>query len=102
MGALAGPLTSIVGSLMLGASGIAIGWLSKNNIIPASDVNADTAALSTYLTTGALAVVGLGVMWFKGMMSTKAAHIEAVNSADNGAKVVAADVPAPTVNAPLK
>lgn len=102
MGALAGPLTSIVGSLMLGASGIAIGWLSKNNLIPAADVNADTVALSTYLTTGALAAVGVGVMWFKGMMSTKVAHIEAVNSGDNGVKVVADTVVAPKVTVPLK
>ena len=90
--------TSIVGSIGLALAGMAVGWLASHNIIPEADVAPATATLAAII----IGVIGAGIVWFKGAMATKAAQIQAVNTADNGVKVVAAATPAPVVTAPLK
>ncbi len=66
-------------------------------------------AFATYLGLGndvqntaiATAVAtGLVAAW-SAYTNTQAAKIQSVNAADNGVKVVAATVPAPSVNAPI-
>lgn len=89
--------TSIVGSVGLTLAALIAGWLSAHNIIPAADVTTDTAVIGTII----VGVIGAGIVWFKGAMATKAAQIQAVNTADNGVKVVAATVLAPVVTAPI-
>lgn len=92
------PTTSIIGSVGLVVAGLVAGWLASHNIIPAADVAQDTALIGTVI----VGVIGTAVVWFKAAMATKAAQIQAVNTTDNGVKVVAATVTAPTVTAPLK
>lgn len=90
--------TSIVGSLALALAGMIVGWLASHNIIPSADVSTDTAAICAII----VGAIGAGIVWFKRNMATPAAHIVAVNTANNGVKVVAATSPSPTVNIPLK
>lgn len=76
-------------------------WASTKGLIS----NGDVATLANALVTVAGAIVTGAVGYYKARQVAPAALIQAVNSGDNGVRVVPAMVPegiAPTVDRPLK
>ena len=93
-----GPGVSLVGSLIIAAAGMAVGWLASHNIIPSADVTQDTALVATAIS----GAIGAAVIWYKARQSTQTKMIQSVNAADNGVKVVPATAIVAPVNVPLK
>lgn len=87
-------LTTVAGYL---ATGIAA-WAASHGLISSGD----QASLVNAMVTIAGVVVAAGVAWYKTRAHTPTAQIQAVNTADNGVKVVPATVPAQSVDHPLK
>jgi hypothetical protein len=90
-----GPLISAIGTLAALVAGALISWMAKNNLVPASQVDAVTAALVVVITAafGALLVI------VKAWMARLQAHIAAVNNS-GVVKTVDANAAAPMLAAP--
>ena len=82
---------------MIAATSVASWAATKGFITPDQQ-----STLVTGLVTVAGAVVTAAVLEYKRRQSSQTSMIKAVNSADNGVKVVPATSTAPQVNAPLK
>lgn len=91
-------LKSILTSIALAGATALTTWLVSHGYIPGSDQSTFTADIMT--AGAALATAALG--WYKERQHTPAAQIQAVNAADNGVKVVAADAAAKVIDVPLK
>ena len=88
-------LKSALTSLFVAVCG---GALTALGITSAQSQSTIGEALIGAVVLGAGTLVG----WWKTRMHTPTAQIAAVNSADNGVKVVADTAPSPMVTAPLK
>ena len=60
------------------------------------------SALATELVAVGAGAITVAIGWYKARQVSQTAMIQAVNSADNGVKVVASSATAPKVDAPLK
>jgi hypothetical protein len=93
------PLLSFATSAALGAAGLACGWLASKNIIPAADVDADTAKAGAALLAGGMALF----TWWKSYSSRAQAKVDYVNSgALPEVKVVPVATPAAAVTIDAK
>ena len=91
-------LKSILTSVALAASTSVAAWAAQKGLIPSGD----QSVIANDLVTAAFGAIAAGLAWYKARQQSPAAQIKAVNSADNGVKVVAASAPVPQVNEPLK
>lgn len=91
-------LKSVLTSILMTVSGSAATWAVGVGIIPGSD----QASLANIIVSVALYLITAALAWYKSRQVTQTAMIQAVNSADNGVKVVSEKTSAPTVSTPLK
>ena len=87
-------LTTIAGYL---ATGVAA-WAASKGLIPSAD---QSSFANDVVMIGAGAVAA-GVAWYKTRAHTPTAQIAAVNTADNGVKVVPSTAMVQSVDHPLK
>ena len=91
-------LKSALTSIGMIASTSITAWAVSKGLITAGD----QANISNALVTVAGGLVTVGLAYWKTHDHSQAAIIQQVNKSDNGVKVVADTVTAPTVTAPLK
>jgi hypothetical protein len=73
-------------------------WAAHNGLIPSADQSVVANDLVTFVFAGAAILITR----YKAQAHTPTAQIAAVNTADNGVKVVAITATAPVVTVPLK
>ena len=91
-------LKSILTSIGLSIAMAVAGWAVSQGIIP----TADQSVLANQLVLIGSGLIAAAFGWYKTRMVTQKAMIKAVNTADNGVKVVDASAPAPAVSEPVK
>ena len=91
-------LKSILTSVAMSLSMAVAGWAVTKGIIPGGD----QSVLANQMVLVGSGVVTFLIGWYKTRMVTQKAMIKAVNTADNGVKVVDASTPAPAVSEPVK
>lgn len=91
-------IKSILTSILLMGSTSVAAWAAHNGLIPSGDQSVIANDLVMAASTGVAALLA----WYKARANSQSAMIATINKTDNGVKVVADTVPAPTETAPLK
>jgi hypothetical protein len=89
---------SILTSILMIISSSVAAWAAGHGIVGTADEK-NVADVFVLIASGAISA---GLAWYKTWALSQKAMITAVNTTDNGVKVVASTSVSPTVTAPLK
>ena len=90
-------LSSVLTSIALAAATSVAAYFASKGLIPSAD---QSVFANQLVTLGAGLVMAL-IGWYKARQLSQTSMIAAVNNADNGLKVVASTVQAPTATIPI-